>query len=102
MRRIPLVSAVWRARNGQKIDNQQRDADVDRRIGEIEDEKMPAKGVKIEKVHDGAMNNAVERVAERAADDRPSAGGQSGSRSGEPPAEQAVAGESEPRRSGRR
>src|SRR5271156_6887267 len=89
MRRIPLASAVRRARDGQKSDNQQYNADVYRRIGEVEDKKVAAKGVQIEIINDSAMNNAVNRVAKGAPDDQSEpGGGQPGSGSREPPREQ--------------
>src|ERR1700733_13761648 len=89
MRRIPLASAVWRARDRQKIDNQQYNADVYRRIGEIEDKKVAAKGVQIEIINDSAMNNAVNRVANGAPNDQSEPGrGQPGSAPREPPCEQ--------------
>jgi hypothetical protein len=63
------------ARAEHDVQDQQRNADVDRRIGEIEDEEVPIEQVQVEIIDDRAMRQSVERVAERAADDRPEAAG---------------------------
>ena len=71
MRRISLASAGWRARDRQQqVDHQQHNPDVNGRIGEVEYKKVAAEGMQIKIVNDGAMNNAVDRIAEGAADDQ--------------------------------
>ena len=71
MRRISLASAGWRARDRQQqVDHQQHNPDVNGRIGEVEYKKVAAEGMQIKIINDGAMNNAVDRIAEGAADDQ--------------------------------
>ena len=71
MRRISLASAGWRARDRQQqVDHQQHNPDVNGRIGEVEDKKVAPEGMQIKVINDSAMNNAVDRVAEGAADDQ--------------------------------
>ena len=63
-----------------QVENQQRDPEIDRRVGDIEDEEVTAERVQVEIVDHRPVHKAVDRVAERAADDQSKAdGGQSGS-----------------------
>ena len=71
MGRISLASAGWGARDRQQqVEDQQRDAEIDRRVGEVEDEEVAAEGVQVEKVDDRAVDQAIVAVADRAADDQ--------------------------------
>src|SRR5580658_7233201 len=45
----------------QAIDHHEEDADGDRRIREIEGEKMPARQIKVEEIDDRAAHRAVDR-----------------------------------------
>ena len=71
MGRIPLVSAVRRAGNRQQIQNQQCHADIYRCVSKVKHKKVAAKGMQVEVINDGAMNNAVDSIAEGPADDQP-------------------------------
>jgi hypothetical protein len=70
MRRTPLISAIWRVGGKQKIDNQQHNADVNGRIGDIKNKEVTAKRMQIEIINDGAVNNPVDRIAKGAPDDQ--------------------------------
>jgi hypothetical protein len=86
MRRTPVVSAVWCARDRQQVENQQHDPDIYGRVGDIKDKIVTAKRMKIEIINDGAMNNAINRVAQGSANNQSEADGwQCGSGSREPP-----------------
>src|SRR5271156_4472160 len=88
-RRTSLISAGWRARDGQKIEYQKHNPDVYCRVGNIEDKKMSPKSVKIEIINDSAVSNSVNCVTESAANDQTKRyGGQSGSGSNQPPCQQ--------------
>ena len=89
LRRTSLISAAWRARNRQKIEYQKHNPNVYRCVGDVEDEKMSPKSVKIEIINDGAMSNPVNGVAESAANDQTKrCGGQCGPGSNQPPCQQ--------------
>ena len=57
-------------RADQAVDDQQRDAEIDRRVGEVEDEEVAAERVQVEEVDDRAIDESVVAVADRAADDQ--------------------------------
>jgi len=57
-----------RAGRTQAVEDQQRRAHRDRRIGEIESPEMPAEGVKIEKIHHVAERDPIPEIAERPAE----------------------------------
>lgn len=61
--RICVVSAAWLTRDGQEVEYQQRDPDIDGRVGDIKDEKVTAKGMQIEIVNDRSMRKAINGVA---------------------------------------
>ena len=65
------VTAPFAACSQQTVQQQQRDADVDGGVGEVEHEEVPPERVQIEEIDDCAERQAVDGVAERAADDRP-------------------------------
>ena len=89
LRRTSLISAAWRARNRQKIEYQKHNPNVYCCVGDVEDEKMSPKSVKIEIINDGAMSNPVNGVAESAANDQTKrCGGQCGPGSNQPPCQQ--------------
>jgi hypothetical protein len=101
MGRTPLGSALWRAWDKQQVENQQRDPNVDRRVGNIKDEKVTAKRVQIEIVEDRSMRKTIDRIAECAANDQSKAcGGQCGSGSKEPPREQTGRSQSQRKQNG--
>ena len=52
------------------VDDQQRDAEIDRRVGEVEDEEVAAERVQVEEVDDRAVDQPIVAVADRAADDQ--------------------------------
>ena len=58
------------AADEEAIVEQQRDADIDRRVGDVEYVEMIAESVQLEKIDDGAIGETIDAVAERAADDR--------------------------------
>ena len=57
-------------RADEAVDDQQRDAEIDRRVGEVEDEEVAAERVQIEEVDDRAVDESIVAVADRAADDQ--------------------------------
>src|SRR5712671_2797737 len=65
---IPILGLLRGAGRSQPIEDQQRRADRDRRIGEIESPEMPAEGVKVEKIHDVTEGDPVPEIAERPAE----------------------------------
>ena len=67
----PRARAGGRTRRAeQAVEDQQRDAEIDRRVGEVEDEEMAAERVQVEEVDDRAVDQAIVAVADRAADDQ--------------------------------
>jgi hypothetical protein len=75
MRRTPVVLPIGRAPDWRQAENQQRDPDVDGCVSDIEDEKMTAQRMQIEIVDDSAVRNAIDRIAEGAADNQSKADG---------------------------
>ena len=74
------AGAVGLADAEQAVENQQRDAEIDRGVGEIENEEVPAERVQVEKIDDRAVGQSIVAVAERAADDRRRGRGRPGAR----------------------
>jgi hypothetical protein len=68
--RTPLILTLSRAGSQQQIENQERDPDVYGCISDIEDEKVPSKGVQIKIIDDGAVRNPINCIAESAADNQ--------------------------------
>src|SRR5258706_8197506 len=65
---IPILGLLRGAGRAQPIEDQQRRADRDRRIGKIEGPEMPAEGMKVEKIHDVTEGDPVPEIAERPAE----------------------------------
>src|SRR5258705_5588839 len=65
---IPILGLLRGAGRAQPVEDQQRRADRNRRIGDIESPEMPAEGMEVEKIHDVAEGDPVPEVAERSAE----------------------------------
>jgi hypothetical protein len=84
-----LTSTFRRARDEEQVENQQRHPDIDRCVSDIKDEEVTPESMQIEIIDDGSMRNAINRIAEGAADNQPKPhGGQHGLRSNQPPHKQ--------------
>src|SRR5258707_2492653 len=66
----PILGLLRGAGRAQPVEDQQRRANRDRRIGEIESPEMPAEGMEVEKIHDVTEGNPVPQIAERTAEDQ--------------------------------
>src|SRR5260221_6841518 len=70
-RRTSMILILGLLRGGgraQPVEDQQRRAQRNSRIGEIESPEMPAEGVEVEKIHDVAEGDPVPEIAERSAE----------------------------------
>src|SRR5262249_43459067 len=58
-----LVRAALRPGGKQKIDDEERNSNVNRRISQVKDEKMPPKCMQVEKIDHRAVDKAIDGVA---------------------------------------
>src|SRR5712675_1164095 len=65
---IPILGLSRGPGRAQPVEDQQRRANRDRRIGEIESPEMPAEGMEVEKIHGVTEGNPVPQIAERTAE----------------------------------
>src|SRR6266852_1876774 len=65
---IPILGLSRGAGRAQPVEDQQRRAHRNRRVGEIESPEMPAEGMEVEKIHDVTEGDPVPQVAERSAE----------------------------------
>src|SRR5882724_4869231 len=65
---IPILGLLRGAGRAQPVEDQQRRADRNRRIGKIESPKMRAEGMEVEKIHDVTEGDPVPEIAERTAE----------------------------------
>src|SRR6188768_3683495 len=61
------VPGITRLAFEEALEDQGHGTECNRRIGDVESGPMPARGVEIEEIHDAAQAQAVDQVAERAA-----------------------------------
>src|SRR5260221_123388 len=73
---IPILGLLRGAGRAQPVEDQQRRAHRNSRIGEIESPEMPAEGVEVEKIHDVAEGDPVPEIAERSAEDQGKSSGE--------------------------
>src|SRR5258707_13945956 len=61
---IPILGLLCGPGRAQPVEDQQRRADRNGRIGEIESPEMPAESMEVEKIHDVAEGDPVPQIAE--------------------------------------